>query len=111
MHYAEVNIPMKLGAEVNIRCRSPQVGAEVIPCRSYSCRTSIAPPSSSRIVLVQVRLGSSHVVANSRFSDRFLTNQNRTKFNKWFEARITSTYSIMAIFSIYDLVNDKSDAP
>ena len=30
-------------AEVNIKCRSPQVGAEVIPCRSYSCRTSIAP--------------------------------------------------------------------
>ena len=34
---------MELGAEVNIRCRSPQVGAEIIPCRSYSCRTSIAP--------------------------------------------------------------------
>ena len=34
---------MEIGAEVNIRCRSPQVGAEVIPCRSYSCRTSIAP--------------------------------------------------------------------
>ena len=34
---------MELGAEVNIWYRSPQVGAEVIPCRSYSCRTSIAP--------------------------------------------------------------------
>ena len=43
LHYAEVKIPIELGAEVNIRCRSPQVGAEVIPCRSYSCRTSIAP--------------------------------------------------------------------
>ena len=43
LHYAEVNIPMELGAEVNIRCRSPQVGAEVIPCRSHSCRTSISP--------------------------------------------------------------------
>ena len=30
-------------AEVNIRCRTPQVGAEVIPYRSYSYRTSIAP--------------------------------------------------------------------
>ena len=29
---------MELGAEVNIRCQSPQVGTEVIPCR-----TSIAP--------------------------------------------------------------------
>ena len=29
LHYAEVNIPMELSAEVNIRCRSPQVGAEV----------------------------------------------------------------------------------
>ena len=34
---------MELGAEVNIRCRSPQVGVEVIPCRSYSCRISNAP--------------------------------------------------------------------
>ena len=30
MPYAEVHIPIELGAEVNIRCRSPQVGAEVI---------------------------------------------------------------------------------
>lgn len=30
LYYAEVNIPMELGAEV-------------IPCRSYSCRTSTAP--------------------------------------------------------------------
>ena len=43
LHYAEVKIPMELGAEINITCRSTQVGAEVIPCRSYSCRTSIAP--------------------------------------------------------------------
>jgi len=43
LHYAEVNIPMELGAEINITCRSPQVGAELNPCRSYSCRTSIAP--------------------------------------------------------------------
>ena len=43
LHYAEVNIPIELGADVNIRCRSPQVGAEIISCRSYSCRTSIAP--------------------------------------------------------------------
>ena len=43
---------MELGAEVNIRCRSPQVGAEVIPCRSYSCRISIAP---SFLVRVQLR--------------------------------------------------------
>ena len=28
-HGAEVNISIKLGAEVNIRCRSPQLGAEV----------------------------------------------------------------------------------
>ena len=28
-HGAEVNIPIELGAEVNIGCRSPQVGAEV----------------------------------------------------------------------------------
>ena len=30
-------------AEVNIRCRSQQVCAKVIPCRSYSSRTSVAP--------------------------------------------------------------------
>ena len=36
LHYAKVNIPKGW-------CRSPQVGAEVIACRSYSCRTSIAP--------------------------------------------------------------------
>jgi len=35
LHYAEVKIPMKLAAKVTIRCRSPQDGAEVIPCRSY----------------------------------------------------------------------------
>ena len=34
---------MELGAKVNIGCRSPQVGAEVIPCRSFSFRTSIVP--------------------------------------------------------------------
>ena len=42
LHGAEVNIPIELGAEVNIGCRSPQVGAEGNLCRSYSCRTSIA---------------------------------------------------------------------
>ena len=36
LHHAEVKISMELGAEINITCRSPQVGAEVIPCRSYS---------------------------------------------------------------------------
>jgi len=30
LHYAEVKIPMELGAEINITCRSPQIGAEVI---------------------------------------------------------------------------------
>ena len=29
LHGAEVNISIKLGAEVSIRCRSPQIGAEV----------------------------------------------------------------------------------
>ena len=49
LHFAEVNIPMKLGVKVDIWCRSPQVGAELIPCRSYSCRTSIAPHFSDFI--------------------------------------------------------------
>ena len=47
-HGAEVNIPIELGAEVNIGCRSPQVGAEVNLCRSYSCRTSIASKQQVR---------------------------------------------------------------
>ena len=29
MHYAEVKIPMELSVEINIKFRSPQVGAEV----------------------------------------------------------------------------------
>ena len=29
LHGAEVNISIKLGAEVSIKCRSPQIGAEV----------------------------------------------------------------------------------
>ena len=29
LHGADVNISIKLDAEVNIRCRSPQLGAEV----------------------------------------------------------------------------------
>ena len=29
LHYAEVNIPVEIGAEAYIRRRSPQVGAEV----------------------------------------------------------------------------------
>ena len=43
MHYAEVNIPMELGAEISIRCRSPQVGAEVIPSRSRLPRPDLGP--------------------------------------------------------------------
>ena len=51
MHYAKVNIPMELGVEVNIKCRSPQVGAEVrrlVPksagwCRSYSMPKLLVP--------------------------------------------------------------------
>ena len=57
LHGAEINIPIELGAEVNIGCRSPQVGAEVKLCRSYSCRTSIAPvarsDSHARIIVTQ----------------------------------------------------------
>ena len=45
-HGAVVYIPILLGAEVNIWCRGPQVGAEIIPCRSYSCRKSIASQCS-----------------------------------------------------------------
>ena len=35
LHYAEVNISMELVAEVEIRCQSSQVGAEIIPCRTF----------------------------------------------------------------------------
>ena len=57
---------MELGAEVNIRCRSPQVGAEVIPCR-----TSIAPIEAN-VIRIQSRSLSDPPLSDIGFKNKIV---------------------------------------